>query len=156
MAIHIDIDEVKEFIQDKPDLNLLYDNIEQFSDDLYDAILPMVEDEIISQYPALNGVKIRKAIVIFLIIANLMDSEAFVQLRNQVSVADNNNNGTSLYGKQGGYLQLAQIYRQRANVMLSAMAKSAYYHGCWGSVNSNSSDIETSDSMYDGLVTIGY
>jgi len=156
MALYVDIDDIKEFIQDKPELNFLNDNMEQFRDDLYDVILPMVEDEILTQYPSLSGRKIRKSIIMFLVIANLMGSEAFIQVRNQVSVADTNNNGTSLYGKQGEYLQLEQIYRQRANLMLNAMAKSSFYNECWGSVRSNSSDMESSNEMYDGLITIGY
>jgi len=156
MALYVDIDDIKEFIQDKPELNFLNDNMEQFRDDLYDVILPMVEDEILTQYPSLSGRKIRKSIIMFLIIANLMGSEAFIQVRNQVSVADTNNNGTSLYGKQGEYLQLEQMYRQRANLMLNAMVKSSFYNECWGSVYSNASDMESSNEMYDGLITIGY
>ena len=156
MALNIDIDDIKEFIQDKAELNFLNDNMEQFNDDLYDVILPMVEDEILIQYPSLSGRKIKKSIIMFLVIANLMSSESFIQVRNQVSVADTNNNGTSIYGKQNSYWQLEQMYRQRANLMLNAMVKSSFYNECWGSVHSNSSDMESSNEMYDGLITIGY
>jgi len=155
--INIDTDTIKDFIRDKAEFNLLYDNVEQFNDELYDVVLPMVEEEIRINFPALMGKKIPNSIIIKLTIAYLMQSESFVQLRNQVSVSDNNNNGTSLYDKEQNYLQLSDVYRKAAYTWLSNMAKTSYYQECWDSVHSNAMDMENANNTgYGGWSIVSW
>ena len=140
----IEIDTIRDFLQDFPALNILKDNMEQFSDDLIEITIPMVVQEAVTKKPAIKGSinKIPQAVWINGIIAKLLQSESFLQLRNQIQVADNNNPGTGLYGKQGGYLQMSNMFQQQFESMLDNVAKTLYYNGLWGGVESNSQDIE--------------
>ena len=141
---NIDTDKIREFLQDFPNLNLLQDNIEQFSDDLIDVTIPMVVQEAVTKKPALKGIiqKIPENVWIHGIISKLLQSESFIQLRNSISVADNNNPGTQLYGKEQSYLQIANMFQQQFEMMLDNIAKTLWYNGLWGKVSSNSQDIE--------------
>jgi len=155
----IDTDTIREFLQDFPNLNLLADNMEQFSDDLIDVTIPMVVQEAITKKPALRGYiqKIPKVVWIHGIVSKLLQSEAFIQLRNEISVADNNNPGTQLYGKQGSYLQMSNMFQQQFEMMLDNLAKTLWYRGLWGHVESNSQDIEMGGLLLNtGSWSIGW
>ena len=140
----IDIDQIREFLQDYPALNILKDNMEQFSDELIETVIPMVVNEAVTLKPSLTTVvdKIPPVVWIHGIVAKLLQSESFVQLRNQITVGDNNNPGTSIFGKQGDYIQIANMFQQQFERLLDMAAKKVWYDGLWGSVDSNSADIE--------------
>jgi len=141
----IDIDTIRDFLQDFPQLNILRDNIEQFSDDLIEITIPMVVQEAITKKPAIKGAinKIPNVVWIYGIIAKLLQSEAFIQLRNSITVSDNNNPGTQLFGKQGEYLQISNMFQQQFELMLDSIARKMWYEGLWGSTPSKSYEVET-------------
>jgi len=140
----IDIDKIREFLQDYPALNILKDNIEQFKDELIETTIPMVVQEAITKKPAIKGYisKIPEVVWMYGIIAKLLQSESFVQLRNSISVADNNTPGAQLFGKHGDYLQVSNMFQQQFEMMLDNLAKKLWYEGLWGSTSSNSIDVE--------------
>jgi len=140
----IDIDQVRDFLQDYPALNILKDNLEQFSDELIETVIPMVVNEAIVLKPSLKTVvhKIPSVVWIYGIVSKLLQSESFVQIRNQITVGDNNNAGTSLFGKQNEYLQMASMFQAQFEKMIDMVAKKAWYQGLWGSVDSNALDVE--------------
>jgi len=146
----IDIDQVRDFLQDYPSLNILKDNIEQFSDELIEITIPMVVNEAVTLKPAIKSIvdKIPSVVWIYGIVSKLLESESFIQIRNQITVGDNNNAGTSVFGKQSDYLQMANMFKVQFEKMLDMTAKRLWYEGLWGSVDSNSSDVE-----YRGYLT---
>jgi len=140
----IDIDQVRDFLQDYPALNILKDNLEQFSDELIETVIPMVVNEAITLKPSISTAvdRIPPVVWIYGIISKLLQSESFVQIRNQITVGDNNNAGTSIFGKQNEYLQIANMFQTHFEKMIDMAAKKLWYDGLWGSVDSNSSDVE--------------
>lgn len=145
----LDPDNIKEYIKDKPELNILYDNMEQFSDDLMDIIIPMTYNEaaVLAPSVALDKSKIPDVIMLHGVIARLLESESFLELRNQLNYQDNNMSGMPLSAKQGQYTQLSQVMRQYFTQMLSAFATASFYNTAWGSSWSNSMAFDT---MYSG------
>ena len=145
----LDVDTIKEYIKDKPELNILYDNMEQFSDDLVDVVIPMTYSEAAILAPAVATVKekIPDVIILHGVIARLLESESFLELRNQLQYQDNNMNSVPLSSKQQQYTQLSQVMRSYFTQMLSAFATASFYNTAWGGVTSNSLDY---DAMYAG------
>ncbi len=149
----LDVDTVKEYIKDKPELNILYDNMEQFSDDLTDIVIPMTYSEAAILAPAIakNPTRVPDVIILHGVIARLLESESFLELRNQVQYQDNNISSMPLSAKQGQYTQLSNIMRQYFTQMLSAYAVAAFYHTAWGYITSNSIDYDTMYAGYFGM-----
>lgn len=145
----LDIDMVKEYIKDKPELNILYDNMEQFSEELTDIVIPMTYQEAAVIAPSVARVpnKIPDVIILHGVIARLLESESFLELRNQVQYQDNNMSSVPLSAKQAQYSQLSQMMRGYFNQLLSAFATASFYNSCWGYTTSNSLDM---DIMYAG------
>ncbi len=145
----LDVDIVKEYIKDKPELNILYDNMDQFSDDLMDLIIPMTYSEASILAPSVASVKenIPDVIILHGVIARLLESESFLELRNQLNYQDNNMSGMPLSAKQGQYSQLSQMMRQYFTQLLGAFATAAFYNTGWGYSWSNSMAFDT---MYSG------
>ena len=146
----LDIDMVKEYIKDKPELNLLYDNLEQFGEDLTDIIIPMTYSEaaILAPSVALDKNKVPDVIILHGVIARLLESESFLELRNQVQYQDNNMSSMPLSAKQQQYTQLSQMMRQYFTQLLNAYSTASFYNTAWGYSISNS-------LMYDTMYT-GY
>ena len=143
--MNIDFDKLRDYLRDYPEVNFLLNNEEQFPEDLMESMLSFVVSDVKATTPALSNMinKIPMSVMIDGLIARLMNSEAFVQLRNQVQVSDNNISSTSIYGKQGSYLQLAQLYQQKFQQGLSQIAKQNFYNNCWDQdISSNSQEIE--------------
>jgi len=140
----IDPEKIKEYIKDKPELNILYDNMDQFSEDLMDTIIPMVYDEakILAPSIARDPNKIPDIVILHGVIGRLLESESFLELRNQLQYQDNNMQGVPLSSKQGQYTQLSQIMKQYFTQMLSAMATASFYQDGWGASWSNSTDMD--------------
>ena len=141
----IDLETVRDFLRDYPSLNLLNDNLEQFSEDLMASLLALVISDIKAYTPALSKTisSIPSSILIYGLVAKLLQSEAFLQLRNKVAVADNNNSSTSIFGKEREYLMLADMFEKQFREGLATYAKARFYNTCWGGVSSNADDIET-------------
>jgi hypothetical protein len=151
----LDVDMIKEYIKDKPELNILYDNIEQFSDDLMDIVIPMTYSEasVIAPSIAKNPSLVPDVIILHGVIARLMESESFLELRNQLQYQDNNMSSMPLSAKQSQYTQLSQMMRQYFLQLLNAWATTEFYQNAWGHTFSNSMDME---NLYAGYFTIGF
>jgi len=150
----LDPDKIKEYIKDKPELNILYDNMEQFGDDLMDVIIPMTYQEAAVLAPAVakNKNRVPDVIVLHGVISRLLESESFLELRNQLQYQDNNMSSMPLSAKQSQYTQLSQMMRSYFTQLLSAWATSEFYNSCWGFTTSNSYD---NDTMYAGYFGVG-
>ena len=141
----IDLETVRDFLRDYPSLNLLNDNLEQFSEDVMESLMSMVISDIKVYFPALSGAitEIPPSVLIYGLVSKLLQSEAFLQLRNKVAVTDNNNAATSIFGKEQEYNMMASMFDKQFKDGLEAIAKSRFYRTCWGGVSSSSDDIET-------------
>ena len=150
----LDADTVKEYLKDKPELNILYDNIEQFSDDLMDMIIPMTYSEasILAPAVAKSPDKIPDVIILHGVIARLLESESFLEIRNQLQYQDNNMSSMPLSAKQQQYTQLSQLMRQYFRDLLNAFATASFYNNAWGSSISNSLAYDTMYAGYFGNV----
>jgi hypothetical protein len=149
----IDIDNIREFLQDFPSLNILKDNTEQFSDELIETTIPMVVQEAITKKPSLRShiTKIANVVWMYGIVSKLLQSESFLQLRNSISVADNNNPGTQLFGKESSYIQMSNMFQQQFEIMLDNEAKKLWYGGLWGGAPSHSMDVEGGELFMDSV-----
>jgi len=138
----IDTDKISEFIQDLPDNNALLDYAVQFKDELIDLIIPMVYDEIRILYPSLKPVmnQISDEIIKYGVIYKLMESESFLQLRNQVQYNDSNSS-VSLSNKTDSYIQRAEIMKQQFYALLNGVATRSFLQTAWGGTRSNSDTI---------------
>ncbi len=144
---------VKEYIKDKPELNILLDNIEQFSEDLTDIIIPMTYSEaaILAPSVALQPNKVPDVIILHGVIARLLESESFLELRNQVQYQDNNMSSMPLSAKQAQYSQLSAVMRQYFTQLLNAYSTASFYNTAWGYSISNSLSYDTMYSGYFGI-----
>ena len=145
----LDVDIIKEYIKDKPELNILYDNIEQFSDELTDIIIPMTytEAQVIAPSVAKSPKGIPDVIILHGVIARLLESESFLELRNQLQYQDNNMSSVPLSAKQGQYTQLSNMMRTYFRQLLNSYATASFLSTAWGGVPSNSADM---DMLYGG------
>lgn len=151
----LDPDMIKEYIKDKPELNILYDNLDQFGEELMDMVIPMTYNEAAILAPAVAMDKTRVPDVIMLhgVIARLLESESFLELRNQLQYQDNNMSSVPLSSKQAQYTQLSQIMRSYFTQLLSAWATAQFLNTAWGHTCSNSMDME---NLYAGFFTVGF
>jgi len=151
----LDPDMIKEYLKDKSEFNVLLDNMEQFSDDLMDIIIPMTYQEaaILAPAVAMNKDKVPDVIILHGVIARLLESESFLEVRNQLQYQDNNMSSMPLSSKQNQYSQMSQMMRSYFTQLLSAWATSRFYNTAWGYSHSNSSEM---DNMYSGYFTIGF
>jgi hypothetical protein len=149
----LDPEKIKEYIKDKPELNILYDNMEQFSEELMDVIIPMTYQEVQVLAPAIAEPKEQLPDVIMLhgVLARLLESESFLELRNQLQYQDNNMQSMPLSNKHGEYTQLSQLMRQYFQQLLSAFATAKFYQTAWGSSWSNSVEM---DYMWGGYFDV--
>lgn len=150
----LDPDTVKEYIKDKPELNILYDNMEQFTDDLMDVVIPMTYQEASILAPAISATpsNIPEVIILHGVIARLLESESFLELRNQLQYQDNNISSAPLSSKQNQYSQLSQMMRQYFQQLLSAYATASFYRTGWSTMmSSNSEDMDLLYSGYFGV-----
>ena len=150
----LDPDMIKEYLKDKPELNILLDNMDQFSDDLMDIIIPMTYSEaaILSPAVARNKDRVPDVIILHGVLARLLESESFLEVRNQLQYQDNNMSSVPLSGKQGQYTQLSQMMRSYFTQLLSAWATAEFYSTGWGYTASNSAEL---DVMFSGYFSGG-
>ena len=150
----LDVEEVKDYLKDRPEFNILLDNMEQFSEDLTDIVIPMTYQEAMVLAPAVarNASNIPKVIILHGVIARLLESESFLELRNQLQYQDNNMSSMPLSAKQQNYTQLSQLMRSYFRELLNAYATASFYQTAWNNMGtSNSFDM---DNMYAGYFGI--
>ena len=137
----IDIDKIKEFIQDKPDKNILLDYVEQFEEDLVEMLIPMVYEEAKILYPAIASVpeRLPDTIMVYGVVSKMMESESFLQLRNEVQYSDSNSN-VNLSSKSERYQQKAEIMQRQFLRLLEATATAYFMNNAWGGCHSNADD----------------
>jgi hypothetical protein len=127
--------------------------MEQFSEDLMDVIIPMTYQEAKVLAPSIAKVasEIPDVIILHGVIARLLESESFLELRNQLNYQDNNMQSVPLSNKQGQYTQLSQMMRQYFLQLLNAYATYHFYNTAWGSSWSNSVEM---DYMWGGYFDV--
>lgn len=143
----VDIDTIREFIQDTSDKNILLDYTEQFSDDLLDMMIPMVYSEISILYPSIKTPRntVPDHVVIYGVLSKIFESESFVQLRNQVEYSDTNSS-VGLSTKNADYTNKSEMMRAHFLRMLESIAASNFMNSAWGTGNSNASDFSYSST----------
>ena len=150
----IDPDTVKDYIKDKPELNILHDNLDQFSEELLDVIIPMTYQEASVLAPAVtrNISNVPDVIILHGVIARLLESESFLELRNQLQYQDNNMSSAPLSAKQAQYSQLSQMMRGYFRELPNAFATASFYNTGWSTgMSSNSQDMDFMYAGYFGL-----
>ena len=137
----IDIDKIKEYIQDSADKNILLDYTEQFEEELVEMIIPMVYEEAKILYPAIASKPktLPDIVMMYGVISKLMESESFLQLRNEVQYSDSNAN-VNLSSKSDRYQQKAEIMQRQHLRLLEGLATASFMNNAWGSVHSNADD----------------
>lgn len=145
----VDAEYIAEYMQDKPDKNILLDYTKQFEEELVDVIIPMVYDEIKVLYPAIGKEKdaIPDHIVIYGVMHKLFESESFVQLRNQVQYSDSNAS-VDLSSKTDSYERKSEMMRTQFLRLLESFAATRFLETGWGSFWSNASEMSYSSFDY--------
>lgn len=137
-------EKIKSYIRDNPDLNVLLNNMEQFSDEEIGLFDTDCREELVIQYPALMSKKeiLPDVIIIPGVIAKLMEAEAHNQIRNQMHLSDDNVGQIDYSNKGEKYFNVATAYNGRMLKMAQSMTAASYYREMWGSVNMPSGDFE--------------
>jgi len=138
---------IREYLQDDERFNLLLDNKEQFSDDTIERIIEITKQQAGAIVPALINKldKIPDVILLHGVVANLMKSESFKELRNQLQYSDANLNSISVFHKSQNYEAIAAGMKQEYSEMLKSYNTSLFLNSAWGQTSSNSQDY---DIMY--------
>jgi hypothetical protein len=133
------------YIQDDPRFNLLLDNKEQFDEDFIEEIIRMTYLEAGATVPALRNStnRIPSPIILHGALSNLMRSESFKELRNQLQYNDNNLSSISVFHKHNDYLKLAFGLKEEFKILLSNYAASEFIASAWGTTTSNANDYES-------------
>ena len=141
-------DKIRLFIRDKAELNYLLNNEEQFEDEEIAAFDREVREELTLQIPSLitRKEKLPDLIVVYGIIAKLMEAAANQENRNQMTISDDNVGQIDYSNKGEKYLSVANFYNQKALELASNLAASSYYNEVWGNVEMPSADYE----FYEG------
>jgi uncharacterized lipoprotein YddW (UPF0748 family) len=139
----IDVDYIKDYLQDHPDKNILLDYTAQFEEDLIDIIIPMVYEEIFILYPSIGKQKdnIPNHVIMYGILHKLFESESFKELRNQVQYNDSNAS-VGLSVKNSDYIQKSELMRTQFLRLLESLAATNFMATAWGRTTSNASDLE--------------
>ena len=145
----IDVDGIREYIRDIPELNLLHDNVEQFDEDLVESAIKLAKQDIMLHAPSIASKEglVPDSIVIHAVICKLLESESFLELRNQLNYQDNNMSSVPMSSKQQNYSQMSAVLKATYEEALDKIAKAAFYNGAWGSSWSGSFEIDISYSM---------
>ncbi|MDF1879621.1 hypothetical protein JHD46_08225 [Sulfurimonas sp. SAG-AH-194-C20] len=131
---------VSEYLRDIAKDNVSLDALEQFGEDFIDTIIPMAVSEANIMYPSLKGTLIPDSTMIYGVLALLMESESFKELRNQIEYQDNNAS-VSLSVKESQYERKSQLMRQTFNRQLDSLSATKFLDSCWGNSISNSRSI---------------
>ena len=138
-------DIIRDYLQDDPRYNLLLDNKQQFTDSFIERVIKLTYQEAGSICPAyaMNTSVFPEVIILHGVISNLMRSENFKELRNQLQYNDNNLSSVSVFHKQVNYLELSALLKSEFKELLGTFAKASFMQGAWGQTSSNSTDYET-------------
>ena len=144
------------YIQDDPQFNLLLDNKEQFEEDFIEEMIRITYSEVGVLVPSLMNVsdRVPDVIILYGTIANIMRSEGFKELRNQLQYNDANLSSVSVFHKSNDYQSLALALKQEFKTHLSNYATAKFMQEAWGGTTSNSADYDTLYA-FSGLITIG-
>ena len=145
----LDADSIREYIKDIPELNLLHDGVVQFDDDIIDSVISLAKQDVMIHAPAIarSPSGIPDSIMYHAVLSRLMESESFLELRNQLQYQDNNMSSVPLSSKQINYTQLSQTLKATYEEALDKMARASFFNSCWGETWSNSFEIDISYSM---------
>ena len=145
----MDSDSIREYMKDVPELNLLHDGMEQFDDDIIDIALKLAKQDVEIHAPAIafSAGGVPDSIMYHAVIARLLESEAFLELRNQLQYQDNNMSSVPMSAKQQNYTQMSMAMKSTYEEALNKMATASFYHTAWGSSWSNSFEIDITYSM---------
>ena len=138
----INPDEIRVLVRDNPDLNVLLSYEEQFEDDEIYTAAENAEEEVFARFPALRGKPIPKIIINYMVLSYLLRAISAQELRNQMQINDDNVGAIDYSNKFPQYNQFAAQYKSEAMQMLHSLAANNFYNNFWGSVSSNSFDIE--------------
>ena len=143
----LDPESIREYLQDDERFNLLLDNKTQFSDDLIERITEITRYQAGAIVPALMHRldKIPDVILLHGVVSNLMKSESFKELRNQLQYSDANLSSVSVFHKSQNYEAIAAGMKQEFAEMLKSYNTSLFLNTAWGTTSSNSQDY---DSMW--------
>lgn len=138
----LDPDFVRECLQDNEMYNILLDNKEQFNDDIIEKFITISKQQACVIAPSLLHYvdKIPDVIILHGVVANLMKSETFKELRNQLQYNDGNLSSVSVYHKYSDYANLADNLKNEFKEMLNTFSATLFIQNCWGSSSSNSED----------------
>ena len=145
----LDADSIREYMKDVPSLNLLHDGMIQFDDDIVDVAIKLAKQDVQIHAPAVafSARGVPDSIMYHAVIARLLESEAFLELRNQLQYQDNNMSSVPMSSKQMNYSQLAQAMKATYEEALDKMAKANFINSAWGTSWSGSFEIDISYSM---------
>jgi len=132
-------EKIRSMIRDIPELNVLLNYEEQFSDEeIYDAA-ESAEEIVFAEFPALVTLpKIPSVSINYMVITMLLRSVSAEELRNQMQISDDNVGNIDLSTKSGQYTQLADLYSSHAKNIFKNIAAANYYQNMWGDFSSNS------------------
>lgn len=136
MADTITVDDVKRFLRDYGEYNILLDEVEFTDDDVdsakrftiarFNARTPLTSytaDSFPNEWVLLMGIA-----------SHLMSSEAFLQLRNQVNFNDGGLTPVGIDDKFAAYVSLRNALSAEWSVIVGDMKQQMNMEGCYGSV----------------------
>jgi len=144
-AEKVNPEDIKGMIRDIPELNVLLSYEDQFDDEEIFRAARLAEQEAFARFPVMRTKDIPEIIINYLVISYLLQSVGAQELRNQMQINDNNVGAIDYSNKFPQYSSLSQQYKNEAFQMLQTMAANDYYTSMWGSVASNSYEIEGGD-----------
>ncbi len=145
----LNADSIREYMKDIPELNLLHDGMEQFDDDIVEIAIKLGKQDVEIHAPAVafSARGIPDSIMYHAVIARLLESEAFLELRNQLQYQDNNMSSVPMSAKQQNYTQMSMAIKATYQEALDKMAMASFYQSAWGTSWSNSFEVDITYSM---------
>ena len=138
------------FLKDDARFNILLDNEQQFEEEFIEQIIAMTYKEVGARIPAFrnSSAQIPDMIMLHGVLGNLMRSESFLELRNQLQYSDNNLSSVSIYHKHTNYLALSESLKAEFKQMLNDLAAASFLEAAWGGTTSNSTDYDAIYAFY--------
>lgn len=133
------VDDIRAFLRDQPNYNILIDGVEFSNEDLqrairftvnkWNAITPQSNDPI-------TGETLNEYVLLFGVCAILLRSEGVRQLRNQVTYQDGNMPQVSLDEKQAPYAIWADRMQQEFDFHARQIKTQNNMESCYGGLSS--------------------
>ena len=134
-------EKVRFVVRDIEELNVLLNNKEQFSDEEISVFDNDARDELCLFYPALLSKRdtLPDVVIVQGIIAKLMEAVGHQELRNKMTISDDNVGQIDMSNKADKYFGIANVYSERMKLFGHNMVASGWYNEMWGSIPSESS-----------------